>query len=418
MLRQFKGDRYAFGRGALGQVGPMAAGLGRRAAVIRGQSAASQRVAHGLRAALESVQVALVAEIEGARPNAPRDDVLRIANELAMHSPDLVVAVGGGSNIDAAKAGVVLQALRGSVDDYFGTARVTEVLESTAQRLPPILAVQMAASSGAHLTKYANVTDVGKAQKRLIVDEAIVPARAVFEYGVTTTMPAGLTADGALDGLAHLVEVLYGLVGREQYELAEAVAIAGVRLIAQYVERAVHEPIDLAAREALGVATDLGAYAIMIGGTNGGHLTSFSLVDILSHGRACAIMNPYYTVFFAPAIERPLRVLGGIFREAGLSTVDLDALSGRSLGLEVAAAMLELSRRIGVPTTFREVEGFGAAHMGRALAAAKNPQLRMKLANMPVPLSTDMVDDYMSPVLEAAWTGDLGLIRSVPQTSS
>jgi len=276
----------------------------------------------------------------------------------------------------------------------------------------------MAASSGAHLTKYANVTGVGKAQKKLIVDDAIVPARAVFEYAVTTTMPAGLTADGALDGLAHLVEVLYSLVGREQCDLAEALAIAGVRLIAQYVDRAVHEPTDLAAREALGEATDLGAYAIMIGGTSGGHLTSFSLVGILSHGRACAIMNPYYTVFFAPAIERPLHLVGAIFREAGLTSVDTDALSGRSLGLAVAAAMLELSRRSGLPTTLREVEGLGNAHAARALAAAKDPQLRMKLENMPIPLSTDMVDDYMGPILEAAWTGDFGLIRSAPRSSA
>ena len=46
----------------------------------------------------------------------------------------------------------------------------------------------------------------------------------------------------------------------------------------------------------------------MIGGTNGGHLTSFSLVDVTSHGRACALTNPYYTVFFAPAIEPALRL--------------------------------------------------------------------------------------------------------------
>ena len=48
----------------------------------------------------------------------------------------------------------------------------------------------------------------------------------------------------------------------------------------------------------------------MLGGTNGGHLTSFSLVDVLSHGRACAMTNPYYTVFFAPAIQQPLQAGG------------------------------------------------------------------------------------------------------------
>ena len=73
----------------------------------------------------------------------------------------------------------------------------------------------------------------------------------------------------------------------------------------------------------MGLATDLGGYSIMLGGTNGGHLTSFSLVDILSHGRACAIMNPYYVVFFAPAIEEPLRMVGNILKEAGLTETGL-----------------------------------------------------------------------------------------------
>jgi alcohol dehydrogenase len=57
--------------------------------------------------------------------------------------------------------------------------------------------------------------------------------------------------------------------------------------------------------------------------------------------------------------------------------------------------------------------GFGPAHIDRALCAAKNPQLRMKLENMPVPLTPEMVDDYMGPVLHAAATGDLTLIRNV-----
>ena len=75
----------------------------------------------------------------------------------------------------------------------------------------------------------------------------------------------------------------------------------------------------------------------MIGGTNGGHLTSFSLVDILSHGRACAIMNPYYVVFFAPAVEEPLRLVGEIFKAGGLLEEELEGLQGRELGMVVAS---------------------------------------------------------------------------------
>jgi len=73
--------------------------------------------------------------------------------------------------------------------------------------------------------------------------------------------------------------------------------------------------------------------------------------------------------------------------------------------------MLEFARRIGFPTRLSEVEGFTDEHIERALTAAKNPQLRMKLKNMPVPLTAAMVDEHMRPVLEAARDGDLTGIR-------
>jgi alcohol dehydrogenase class IV len=151
----------------------------------------------------------------------------------------------------------------------------------------------------------------------------------------------------------------------------------------------------------------------MIGGTNGGHLSSFSLVDILTHGRACALMNPYYTVFFAPAIQEPLRLIGRIYQEAGLTKTDLGSLQGRDLGVAVAEAMFELAGRIGFPTRLCEVEGFSQEHISRALTAAKNPQLKMKLQNMPVPLTAEMVDEYMGSVLEAARDGNLNAIKNV-----
>jgi alcohol dehydrogenase len=191
------------------------------------------------------------------------------------------------------------------------------------------------------------------------------------------------------------------------------VAATSIGLVVKYLPCVMRDPRDKEGREALCLATDLGGYAIMLGGTNGGHLTSFSLVDILSHGRACAMMNPYYTVFFAPAIEDPLKTVGKIYQDVGLTTAEIESLSGRELGMAVAEAMLEFSRKIGFPTTLDEVEGFSQQHIERALTAAKNPQLKMKLQNMPVPLTAEMVDEYMGPVLEAARDGDLTLIKNV-----
>jgi alcohol dehydrogenase class IV len=169
----------------------------------------------------------------------------------------------------------------------------------------------------------------------------------------------------------------------------------------------VDDPYDLEAREALGLAADLGGYAVMVGGTNGGHLTSFSLVDILSHGRACSIMNPYYTVFFAPAIQRQLGKLAELLHRAGLIETSDASLSGRRLGEAVAFGLMAFSRRLGFPTTLQEVSGMTQEHIQRALDAAKNPQLAMKLNNMPIPLSAESVDTYMAPVLHAAFAGDL-----------
>ena len=413
LIREFKGDRYIYGSGVLSEVGKVTAELGKRAALVYAVFPGNDELIKTVKDSLSAAGVEVLGEIEGAAPNAPREDLFHMTDELRALNPQVIVCLGGGSTIDATKAAEVLRTLGGEIDDYFGTGKVTEKLQAAGKTLTPVVAIQTASSSGAHLTKYSNITDVSTGQKKLIVDEAIVPARAIFDYDVTKTMPPGFTADGALDGVAHALEVLYGSVGKPYYDKMLEVAHEAIGLVVKYVEQAVKDPNDVKARIALGLATDLGGYAIMLGGTNGGHLTSFSLVDILSHGRACAIMNPYYTVFFAPAVEEPLRMVGKIFKDVGLTDADIDALSGRELGVAVAEAMIALSKRIGFPTTLGEVEGFTDAHIERALIAAKDPQLKMKLENMPVPLTAEMVDEYMEPVLQAAKTGDLTSIRNV-----
>jgi len=415
LLREFKGDKYIHGLGVLSQAGPVTAELGQRAALVYSVFPGADAFVKTIKDSLAAAGVGLLGEIEGARPNAPREDLARITAELTELDPDVIVSFGGGSTIDAAKAAEVLRTLGGDIEDYFGTGQVTQALTDSGKTLTPHVAIQTASSSAAHLTKYSNITDLETGQKKLIVDEAIVPIRPVFDYEVTFGAPASLTADGALDGIAHSLEVLYGAVGKPYYAKMEEVAGEGIGLVVEYLPRVLEHPQDAEGREALGLATDLGGYAIMIGGTNGGHLTSFSLVDILSHGRACAIMNPYYTVFFAPAIQEPLRLVGRIFKEAGYTGANVAELSGRELGKAVAAAMIAFEKKVGFPTTLGEVQGFSDAHIERALTAAKNPQLKMKLENMPVPLTADMIDEYMGPVLQAARTGDLDVIKNVEQ---
>ena len=413
LIHEFKGDSYIFGSGVLSQLGKVTTALGKRAVLVYTVYPGNDVLISRIRQEMASSGVKLIGEIEGAGPNAPREDLARISAGLKAANPDVIVCLGGGSTLDATKAAEVLRTLGGGIDEYFGTGKVTAKLQTTGKRLTPIVAIQTAASSGAHLTKYANITDVHTGQKKLVVDPAIVPARAIFDYDVTASMPPSLTTDGALDGVAHALEVLYDSVHKPYYARMMEVAHEAIGLVVRYVELAVKNPEGMQARTALGLATDLGGYSIMLGGTNGAHLTSFSLVDILSHGRACAIMNPYYTVFFAPAVQEPLHMVGRILKEAGLTTANMDALQGRELGVAVAEAMMALSKRVGFPTKLSEVKGFTNEHIERALKAAKDPALKMKLENMPVPLTAETVEEYMRPILEAARDGDLSKIKNV-----
>lgn len=416
-IHNFKGECYLSGFGVLPHTGELARPLGQSCVLIRDTFPGSDAYVETIEKSLSRSGIKVLAVVPGARPNTPREDVFRLAQQLREASPDFLVSFGGGSTIDAAKAAEVLHTLGGDVEDYFGTGLVTARVKELGRELRPHLAIQTAASSAAHLTKYSNITDLATGQKKLIVDEAIVPQRALFDYEVTLQAPWNLTTDGALDGVSHSLEVLYGAVGKPYYGLMQDVARETFRLVFQHLPQLLEDPGNRAAREALALATDLGGYAIMLGGTNGAHLTSFSLIDILSHGRACILMNPYYTVFYSPAIQEPLKLVAACLVEAGLAPARISELAERPLSEAVAEGLRELERRVKLPVRLADVAGFSDAHIERALRAAKNPQLRMKLENMPVPLTPEMVDDYLEPVLQAAKTGDFSLIRNVPASA-
>ncbi|MGA7104763.1 MAG: iron-containing alcohol dehydrogenase [Candidatus Deferrimicrobiaceae bacterium] len=417
LLKEWKGETYAFGSGVLDQSpGKFAAKFSKRALFVGPLEFEWFRpIRERILASLKKAGVDVVEEVRSAGPNAPFVDVYRIHSHIMHRKPDVLVVADGGSGIDAVKAAAVLATLGdiySEIDPFFGVGQVTEACEKSGRTVMPVVAVMMASSSGAHLTKYSNITDPVLGQKKLIVDEAIVPPRAIFDYDVTTTQPMSLTLDGGLDGIAHCLEVYFGAPSATR-EKAQRVAELGIELIIKGLIEVKKDAKSKEARTLLGLGTDLGGYAIMIGGTSGAHLSSFSLVDVLSHGRACALMNPYYTVFFAPAVPEQLRVVGRIYRKYGYTKEDVDSLSGRELGLAVARAMVNFSKFLEFPTRLSDVKGVSKDHIDRCLTAAKNPQLDMKLRNMPVPLNADLVEEYMRPILEAAWTGEFGTIKNM-----
>jgi alcohol dehydrogenase len=426
VLKDWKGDAYTFGENVLEATGKYAKKYGKKVTLVVTElgQAWIENPLDRVKSALKANGVAFET-INGARPNAPREDVYRISLQVARSKSDAIVALGGGSTVDAAKAAAVLNtythaevreilgpnvAEADSIEPYFGTGIVTKIKEKTGKPVMPVIAVQTAASSGAHLTKYSNITDPVTGQKKLIVDEAVVPPASVFDFKITLDSPMSLTLDGGLDGIAHAWEVFMG-AGGSTYNKVKEVAQLCTQLIVYGLQRVKKDKRDLEGRTALGLGTDLGGYSIMLGGTSGPHLGSFSLIDILSHGRACALLNPYYTVLFAPVIQDQLKTVGTIFKEAGYIKEEIKSLVGRDLGLSVAKGMIAMAKDLNFPTTLKE-SGATREHLDRMLMAAKNPQLKMKLQNMPTPMDAEKgdVDRLMKPVLEAAFTGDLSLI--------
>jgi alcohol dehydrogenase class IV len=417
LLKEFKGNAYAFGSGILDEApGKFAAEFGKKAMFVGPiEEEWFQPIKDRILKSLDKAGAEMVDIVRSAAPNAPFVDVYRIHSHIMHKKPDVLVVGDGGSGIDATKAAAMLASLgdiQPEIDPFFGVGQVTKVCEESGRTILPVVAVMMAASSGAHLTKYSNITDPIIGQKKLIVDEAIIPPRCVFDYDITTTQPMSLTLDGGFDGIAHCLEVYFG-APPEIEDKTRQIAELGIEALIKGLTEVKKDPADKNARTLLGLGTDLGGYAIMIGGTSGPHLNSFSLVDVLTHGRACALMNPYYTVFFAPAIENKLQMIGAIYKKYGYIDEDVNALSGRELGLVVARGMVKFSKFVGYPTCLSDVRGFGKEHIKRCLIAAKDPQLEMKLKNMPVPLNAGLVDEYMGPILDAAWDGELEKIKNM-----
>lgn len=414
LLKDWKGDSYVVGLGVLDQLGSLVTKYGKNVLLVSMDTYMKPLTD----AAMESIRAAggtvlLDRVVPGAKPNAPREDVYRLETYILHYHPDVVVALGGGSTIDACKAAIVLATLGTfsgpEIDPYFGTGIVTKALKESGRKPISLVAVQTSASSGAHLTKYSNITDPVAGQKKLIVDEAVIPTASLFDYETTLTMPVSVSIDGALDAIAHTFEVFCGATP-ETYDLAKDLAETAIELTISYAKRVIDNPADKEAREALGLATDLGGYAIMIGGTSGAHLTSFSLVDLVAHGTACGIMNPYYAVFYSPAIQDQLKVVGELLAKHGFIEKDVAALEGRDRAIAVSEGLIAFGKSIGAPTKLSDLKGFTEAHVERILSAAKDPQLSMKLQNMPIAMTAEDVDPYMAPIIRAAVTGDLSII--------
>jgi len=191
LITRFKGGNYAFGMGVLDQIGPMTAQIGKRALLVsRIRSKWLKPSLDRVLSSLRNSGIEVLGPVQGAAPNAPREDVYRLQGHILHKRPEVVVSFESGSGIDACKAAALLATfgdIEAELDPYFGVGEVTKQCKRTGRKVLPVVASMTAASSSAHLTRYSNITDPVARQKKLIIDEAITPPRALFDYELTVT---------------------------------------------------------------------------------------------------------------------------------------------------------------------------------------------------------------------------------------
>jgi alcohol dehydrogenase class IV len=219
------------------------------------------------------------------------------ARRLAEGGFDSLVAIGGGSSIDTAKAMSVLAANGGQMRDYKVPAEIPKAG-------PPLVAIPTTAGTGSEVTRFTVITDTETEEKMLIAGLACCPLAAIVDYELTLSMPLRLTADTGLDSLTHAIEAY---VSRRASPFTDGLAKNAMGLIARHIRSACAEPGNRPAREAM-----------MLGATTAGMAfsnASVALVHGMSrpigaffhvpHGLSNAMLLPEITAFSAPAaLER------------------------------------------------------------------------------------------------------------------
>ncbi|SFR55589.1 iron-containing alcohol dehydrogenase [Anaeromicropila populeti] len=221
------------------------------------------------------------------KPEPPVADVDLAAEKLREAQVDLVIAVGGGSVMDMAKAMCMLKTNEGSCREYlFGGNRIVE------KQSLPLICVPTTAGSGSEVTASSVISDEEKQCKLSITHEYLVPKIAVVDPMIQLDMPVDITASTGMDALTHAIEAY---VSKNANPLSDMYAEMTIKLIGKSLRTAVFRPTDVEARGNMALASTLGAVAFLNGGLGAVHGISQAMGGIahVSHGMANAMMLPY-----------------------------------------------------------------------------------------------------------------------------
>lgn len=329
--------RVVFGAGESARTGEEAKGLGvSRALVLTDAGVSRTGIVDGIVRALEGAGVSATT-FDGVEANPTEGNIDDCVKAYQSAKADGVVAVGGGSPIDAAK----LVVLRAKV------SRPWEELDDAIDgwkhippNLPPVIALPTTAGTGSEVGRSGVLTVRSTGRKTVVFSPHLIPRVAILDPELTRSMPAKVTAATGFDALTHCLEAY---VSKGEHPMADAIALGGLELVAKHLLIAVTRGDDLDARGAMMKAAMMGAVAFQKG-LGACHSLAHPLSSEcgLHHGLANALCLPAVIEFNESATQDRLGRIARIFGANGSSG-------------SCAEAIRDLRSKVGLPSGLGEL---------------------------------------------------------------
>lgn len=276
------------------------------------------------------------------KPNPTIGNVQTGVEAFKKSQADFIVAIGGGSSMDTAKAiGIIIN------NPDFADVRSLEGVAATKQKCVPIFAVPTTAGTAAEVTINYVITDAEKNRKMVCVDPHDIPVAAFIDPDMMSTMPKGLTAATGMDALTHAIE---GYITKGAWELSDMFHLKAIEIISRSLRGAVDNTPEGRTDMALG------QYVAGMGFSNVGLGIVHSMAHPLGalydtpHGVANAIILPTVMEYNAPATGEKYREIA---RAMGVKGVD--GMSQDEYRKAAIDAVKQLSKDVGIPADLKDI---------------------------------------------------------------
>ncbi len=288
---------------------------------------------------------------DGGQPEVDRQTIERAASVGQAYAPDVVVGLGGGSNLDLSKAVAILVKYPGQLSAYYGENNIPGPIT-------PVVAVPTTAGTGSEVSPVAVVADPERAMKIGIASRALIPKWAVVDPALTVTCPASVTAHSGMDALAHAVESFCAKVRTDssphaifvgKNPMSDVLATRAITLIAKSLATAVAQPRDRAAREEMALASLLAGMAFSAAGTAAVHALQYPVGEATHtpHGLGNAVLLPTVMRSITPSRVEEMAFIARSFDSKLKSQPDADAAR------RAADLVEELGAKVGIPKGLR-----------------------------------------------------------------